>query len=636
MPTPSRGRFALSALVATLLATAASLGQAQVLSLPAGAATPKVEPTGNSSMDAPLFYQLLIGELELRTGEPGTAFEVILDAARRTRDDGLFKRAVEIAIQGRALDQALSATRSWRVALPQSLDALRLQIQILAAGGRAGDLGEPLRALLQNTPAAERAGLIEALPRFLQRSQEAKKVASVLSDVLKPFAEAAGTRVAARVATGRAWMYAREPDIALALARDANQLDNAATGPALLALELMRQLPDAESVLTRHLAGAGASAAPLRLVYSRVLTGSQRFADAARQLEQVVRDAPQEPAPHLTLGVIYAELKQPQEAEAALLRYVQLATAATVTASATATATATGQDAAAPGNPDPATPAVPPTPAQAAAPSDDDEDDDTPSSERGLMQAWLSLALLAEQRGDFKAAEGWLAKVGDPSMALDVQGRRASILARQGKISQARDLIRQLPERKPEDARAKLTAEAAMLRDVKRWKEAYEVLSSANQRFADDADLLYEQAMMAEKTDKLVDMERLLRRVIVLKPDSPHAHNALGYSLADRGQRLPEARELIARALELSPGDPFITDSLGWVEFKLGRKEEALRLLRTAHNSRPDAEIGAHLGEVLWSLGQKEEARKVWRDARQRDAGNDVLRETLARLQAEP
>jgi len=59
-------------------------------------------------------------------------------------------------------------------------------------------------------------------------------------------------------------------------------------------------------------------------------------------------------------------------------------------------------------------------------------------------------------------------------------------------------------------------------------------------------------------------------------------------------------------------------------------------LLRAAHNSRPDAEIGAHLGEVLWSLGQKEEARTVWRDARQRDAGNEVLRETLARLRAEP
>ena len=146
-------------------------------------------------------------------------------------------------------------------------------------------------------------------------------------------------------------------------------------------------------------------------------------------------------------------------------------------------------------------------------------------------------------------------------------------------------------------------------------------------------DLLYEQAMVAEKLDRLDDMERLLRRVIAIKPDHGHAHNALGYSLADRGLRLPEARDLVQRALELMPGDPFITDSLGWVEFRLGRLEEAERLLRQAWASRPDTEIGAHLGEVLWAHGKQDDARRIWRQAQDRDGGNEVLRETLARLQ---
>ena len=171
-----------------------------------------------------------------------------------------------------------------------------------------------------------------------------------------------------------------------------------------------------------------------------------------------------------------------------------------------------------------------------------------------------------------------------------------------------------------------------MLRDIKRWSDAAEVLAVATQRFSDDTDLIYEQAMVEEKRDHLPEMERLLRRVITLKPDHPHAHNALGYSLADRGVRLPEARELIARALELSPGDPFITDSLGWVEFRLGNCDAALRLLRQAHSARPDTEIAAHLGEVLWAMGQQDEARSVWQEARGRDAANEVLRETLARL----
>ena len=71
---------------------------------------------------------------------------------------------------------------------------------------------------------------------------------------------------------------------------------------------------------------------------------------------------------------------------------------------------------------------------------------------------------------------------------------------------------------------------------------------------------------------------------------------------------------------------------LGWVEFRIGNRDEALRLLRQAHGSRPDTEIAAHLGEVLWAMGLQTEARAVWQEARGRDAANEVLRETLARL----
>jgi Flp pilus assembly protein TadD len=138
--------------------------------------------------------------------------------------------------------------------------------------------------------------------------------------------------------------------------------------------------------------------------------------------------------------------------------------------------------------------------------------------------------------------------------------------------------------------------------------------------------------MMFEKLNRLADMERLLRRVIELKPDYQHAYNALGYSFADRNVRLPEARTLIKKALELSPGEPSIIDSLGWVEYRLGNNDEAVRLLRDAYKGQPDAEVAAHLGEVLWVSGKTDEARSVWREARKRDATNDVLRETLTRL----
>jgi Flp pilus assembly protein TadD len=164
------------------------------------------------------------------------------------------------------------------------------------------------------------------------------------------------------------------------------------------------------------------------------------------------------------------------------------------------------------------------------------------------------------------------------------------------------------------------------------YAEAEQVMAQANKQFPDDTDLLYEQAMLDEKLNRLDMMERLLRRVIELKADHQHAYNALGYSFAERNMRLPEAKELIQKALELSPGEPSITDSMGWVEYRLGNRDEAIRLLRDAYQARPDPEIAAHLGEVLWSAGRTEEAKRVFRDGRSRDAQNDVLRETLARL----
>lgn len=559
---------------------------------------PSDKPPANSNLDAPLLYQILIGEIELSGGQPGTAFEVILDAARRTRSEQLFRRAVDIALQARAGEQALAATRAWRNVSPSSLDAARSEVQILAALNRLVDAAGPLRSLIQLTAAEDRAALITALPRAVQRAEDKTRAAFLLDDVLAPYRNDPALALPVQLAIGRAWLAAGDADKAMDLARSAQRLDGKATGAAALALELMARKPEAEALVTAYLQSAKPEPA-VRLGYARVLTTAQRYVDAIKQLDIVTREQPELAQPLLTLGALHLELRHFGESELALKRYLSLV---------------------------PANAAIKPKS------EDDDDDDEADKPDQGAIEARLMLARAAEQRGDFVAAESWLAQIDDPQRAIEVQARRATVLARQGRVNEAREAVRRVPERKPEDARAKLVAEANVLREVKRWGDAYGVLDAASRQFPDDADLIYEQAMMAEKMSRMDDAEKLLRRVITLKPDNAHAHNALGYSLAERGVRLPEARALIVRALELSPGDPFITDSLGWVEFKLGNLPEAARQLRLAYASRPDAEIGAHLGEVLWAMGERDEARRLWREAQSRDKANEALRETLARL----
>jgi tetratricopeptide (TPR) repeat protein len=609
---PLAARTALAVACALALMTGAQahrLAQADdALPAPASDAASGVppEPFENSSIDAPLFYQLLIGEMELRAGEVGAAYQVLLDAARKTRDPELFRRATEVALQARAGDQALAAAQAWRSAIPDSVESMGYQVRLLIALNRQAEADEPIRAMLAATPVAERAALIASLPRLFARAPDKTQTATQLQTWLEPSLAAPETRAAARVAIGRAWLAAGDAKRAFELAQQAHALDRDAEGPALLALELLVAGQPVEPLIADYLEAQPKSSS-FRLLYARVLNSAQRYADAVPQLEAVTRAEPQLPTPWLTLGALHLELRHPKEAQAALTQYVQRAGSGSLA----------------------------PAPAPVVPGGDDDDDDAPPTADQGLVQAYLLLSQAAEQQRDYAGAEAWLKKVDSPQRALEVQTRRASLLARQGKVKDARELIRRAPEKTTEDARSKLLAEAQILRDVKQWNEANTVLAKANQRFPNDPDLLYEQSMMAEKLNRMDEMERLLRRVIELKPDHHHAYNALGYSLAERNQRLPEARDLIRKALDLAPGEPFITDSLGWVEYRLGNRSEALRLLQQAYRSRPDVEIAAHLGEVLWISGQRDEARKVLRDARTRDNANDVLKETLARLRVD-
>ncbi len=587
------------------------LGGAAVAAVAAPEPSAGANKFENSNLDAPLFYQLLLGEIELRDGQAGTAYQLMLDAAKRSKNEQLFKRATEIALQSRAGEQALAAVVAWRQALPDSQEAMRYQIQLLVALNRLPEVEEPLVSLLRRAPRPALPAMLEAVPRFLARAPDRHATAVLVERALQPFVDEKDTRASALVAIGRAWLIADDRAKALAAVRRASDADPGAEGPALLALEMLPTTTEAEAIVTRQL-NAKPSSPTVRLLYVRALATSQRLVEATTQAQLLTESDPNLAPPWLTLGALQLEMRHPKEASAALQHYVSLVEGGSPVNFAAAAST-------------------PPLPTQAG----DDEDDTPPNKTSALTQAFLLLAQAAEQDQDFPGAERWLARIDNPQRALEVQARRASILARQGKMAQARELIRRVPEKSPADARAKFLAEAELLRDGRMYSEAEQVLAEANKAFPDDTDLMYEQAMLDEKLDRLDVMERLLRRVIELKADHQQAYNALGYTFAERNIRLPEARALIQKALELSPGEPSITDSLGWVEYRLGNRDEAIRLLRDAYQARPDPEIGAHLGEVLWSAGQADEARRIFREARSRDAQNDVLRETLARLRVD-
>ena len=529
---------------------------------------------------------MLLGELNARGPEPASGYSLMIDAARKTDDPALYERAVELAFQSRSGDAALQAARAWKQAHPASREANRYVLQILVALNRVADSAEPLKADIALTDAKERNATLAGIPRAYARVSDKKLAATVVEQALAEYLADPATSAAAWTAVGRLRLAAEDAGGAVEAARRAQVASPRSEGPALLALELMDpKVPQAEPIVRRYLESKS-SLPELRMGYARALIDAQRYTEATQQLQMVTAEKPDYPEAWLVQGTLQLQDNKDSAAEASLKRYIDLAQAQRA-----------GEE-----------------------------------RSRGLAQAYLSLSRIAEKRKDYALAGAWLDKIENPQDLVAAQHRRASILARQGKMDEARTLLRALPDRAPTDARTKLLAEAQLLREHKQFKAAYDLISQAAAKPPFDADLVYDQAMLAEKMDDLPEMERLLRQVIAAKPDYHHAYNALGYSLAERNLRLPEAKELIQKALTFAPGDPFISDSLAWVEFRMGNKAEALRILDTAYKSRPDADIAAHLGEVLWSLGQRDRAQAIWREGLLLNSENDTLQETLKRL----
>lgn len=578
--------FRIAAL-ATVVAVTAQSSWAQQVGNDSRAAAIRPPATANPALDAELFYEIFLGEISARTGDPGAGYAFMLEAARRSADGQLYQRAADIALQARSGEYALAAAKAWKEALPQSREANRYVLQILVALNRIGETPDLLRQELAQSPPRAKAATLSALPQMYGRASDKALAAKVVEQALVDELANPATGPAAWVALGRLRLAASDKGGALNAARKAQELDNASEDAARLALELLDEnIPEAEAIVIQALAKQ--SIPELRMAYARVLLGLQRYPDASRQLEAVTKEKPDLAEAWLVVATLQLQDNRLPAAEASLQRFLDLASAST----------------------------------------------DVEVRQKSLTQAYLLHAQIAEKKKDFAAAEAWLGRIDNAEEVFGAQIRRASLLARQGKLAQARALLRSLPGTSAESQRMKLSAEVQLLREQRLYKEAYQVQVEMVALAPDDAELVYDQAMLAEKMGNPDTMEQLLRQVIARQPQYHHAYNALGYSLADRGLRLAEAKQLIMKALEFAPNDPFIMDSLGWVEFRLGNKADAKRLLETAFKARPDVEIAAHLGEVLWSLGDKEGASRVWKEGQRISPDNDILKETLKRLGA--
>lgn len=545
-------------------------------------------PAQKSALDAALFYQLLLGELNVRAGSPGSGFSIILDAARKTRDPVLFQRAVDVALQSRSGDAALQAAQAWKKAIPDSTDANRYLLQILLALNRLDEAGQALTVSIRDLPADEQNAAIASIPRVFSRVQDKKLAADTVTQALQPALKQAQTAATAWTTLGRLRREAGELSLAVEATRQALLADPVGPGPLILALSLANAAPT-DLLPLLQTAMQGPVAPELRLGYARLLIGQPSYPAALGQLERLNTDHPAFAEGWLVHGLLLLETGKSDLAEKKLQTHIELLQSAT---------------------------------------------DKAPVA--GHSESLMALAQIAQRKGQLAQAQKWLSQVPADADPVKLASRQAQLLSQQGRLDEARATLERIQANTPELAIRKALAQSQWLRDNKQASSAYTLVRQALVQHPQNTELMSELAMVCEKLKRFEEMELLLRDLMKRKPEDPHAFNALGYSLADRNIRLPEARALILQALQLAPQDAYIQDSLGWVAYRQGQFAEALQILQTAYKAKPDAEIAAHLGEVLWVMGQREQAAVIWREGLLLGADNDTLIETLKRFQFKP
>lgn len=521
-------------------------------------------------------FESLLAEIAAARGRTDVSVPLYLDLAKRTRDPRVARRATEIALMARKGPgpDVLEAVRLWAEFDPASEEAAQMLGGLVAGGlGNPDDLENLLSGLLSRQAKAPGPMLLQ-LNRAFSRYSDKKAVQNRIERLTTPylgFAEAHFSR-------SNAALNADDLPGALAAIDKALEVRSGFEWGALLKMQILNKAGRIKDAIAfgRDFVERQPKFLDARYAYARLLAIDKQYVPARSQFEVLVKESPSNGEFGYTYALLLVQLEDSKGAEAEFKRLLEL------------------------GQPDPN------------------------AVKMQLGQLYEAGKRPEEAIKIYHGIEG-----ANKNAAI---ARVAVLQARGGDLSGARAMLQKQRESRPKDLAALYLLEAQLLRELKKVPDAMALLEEGLATEPEQAELLYEYAMLAEKAGKFELMERTLRKIIALKPEEAQAYNALGYVLADRNERLNEAQALLDKALSLSPDDAFIQDSVGWVLFRKGDYQGAYAMLKRAYSVRQDAEIAAHLGEVLWMMGRQGEARNVWNEAIKTSPDNEELAKVMKRF----
>ena len=538
------------------------------------------------SNDRAVVLGILAAEFSLQNGDLASAASTYFEVAKRSRDAKVAERAVELLMRSRRSDDAKEVAALWQDA---DTNSSRPHLVALALALNSTDEARALSAVkrINALPEAVRAEAIVDAGRQLAQHRDrdfAVKLASVFTEQQPTLAESQYALAVASTGTSNSRLGEALIAIDRALAIKPNWPQAVAVkSRLLLAKAVLAKMPVAETgadavALMEAAIIANPDARELRLLLARTVFDLEKFVDSRKRFLALAEDG-KDDADAMRLAATLSSF-QGRDWEVAEREFL-----------------------------------------------------DALAAERGEPAAILFyLARISESKKEWSAAVERYVQVPRGERYWESQLRIAGALAQDQRLLQAMGHLSALKPATPVERLTLAQTESTLWREAGDNVQAFAALDAVLIGDADNADLLYETAMLAERIDRFDEAERRLRRVIVLQPERAHAYNALGYSFADRNINLDEARTLIENAHKLAPDDPAILDSMGWIAYRQARLVDAEGYLRRAIEKFQDGEIAAHLGEVLWAQGRKADAREVWQKQLAAQPDSDILKKTIARF----
>lgn len=239
-------------------------------------------------------------------------------------------------------------------------------------------------------------------------------------------------------------------------------------------------------------------------------------------------------------------------------------------------------------------------------------------------EAYYYLAVNAERKQQDETAKAYYRLV-DGNLYIVSRRNLIAIYDRQGKLNDSLRFLTQERVNYPQHASFLYQAQAEILKKMGQKKAALRLLNEAVKNLPDDPEILYSQVLLLDPFQNREQLDKALKQLLQIEPNSPTYLNAYAYTLALQNRRLDEARSYAERALENAPEQASILDTLGYITFLQNDFETSSDALGKAYALSHSMNIGVRYAKSLYMQGALSKFSQVLQQLKQNHPNDPQL-----------